>query len=605
MSFEETGATVQTSSVSDIPTNGKVEQVTPSAPQDPVASVASTEPQVPGKHALEQETLDSPDAKKPKLDEPQSTEPAQPSTVVQATPETGAPAMVPATMEPAPKPPAEPDMNNLPEHPLPAHQKKHAITSVKAVRRLKDASPFLNPVDIVKLNIPFYYNFIKRPMDLSTIEKKLNADAYETPEQVTEDFNLMVNNCFTFNGKESAISQMARNIQASFEKHMLNMPPKELPPGTQPSATKGTRRKATAGLEVPQLRRDSAVDNGRPKREIHPPKPKDMPYDIRPRKKKFQAELRFCQQVIKELFSKKYDSISYPFLVPVDPVALDCPTYFDVVKEPMDLGTVQSKLQNGEYENADAFERDVRLVFQNCYAFNPEGTAVNIMGHRLESVFNEKWTNRPSTPVSPPNLSDFDSDFEDDDDFNVDVDSITDPTIDFLVANIERMTQDLKKMRQEKYEQMKKEWLKKRKTKKGGKKGGKKRKESISQPNGIYPTHVTYEMKKEISEAMASINEKMLKNVIAIIKEGIPDLADDEEIELDMDQLNNETLLKLYNYIVRGKSSKSQRKKKKANSEEKKIESLKKKLQQFEDAEVDESSEDDDDDDEDESSEEE
>ncbi|KAG7902994.1 hypothetical protein KL907_004127 [Ogataea polymorpha] len=605
MSLEEPSASIQTSSISDIPVNGK------------------SELEVSGKHALDSESPDSSDVKKQKLDadEQPTAQPDQTATAgvpeqqpeqqpeqpkVEATPDTGAPALVPANMEPAPKPPPEPDMNNLPEHPLPAHQKKHAITSIKAVRRLKDAGPFLTPVDTVKLNIPFYYNFIKRPMDLSTIERKLNVDAYETPEQVVEDFNLMVDNCITFNGKDSAISQMARNIQASFEKHMLNMPPKDLPPGMQVSATKGTRRKTNAGLEVPQLRRDSALDNGRPKREIHPPKPKDMPYDIRPRKKKFQAELRFCQQVIKELMSKKYDSISYPFLVPVDPVALDCPTYFDVVKEPMDLGTIHSKLQNGEYENADEFEKDVRLVFHNCYLFNPEGTAVNIMGHRLESVFNEKWANRPTTPVSPANISDLDSDYDDDDDFNVDIDSITDPTIEFLVANIERMTQDLKKMRQEKYEQMRKEWLKKRKNKKGTKKGTKKRKESVSQPNGIYPTHVTYEMKKEISEAMGSINEKMLKNVIAIIKEGIPDLADDEEIELDMDQLNNETLLKLYNYIVKGKSSKSQRKKKKGgNSEEKKIESLKKKLAQFENAEADESSDEDDDDDEDESSEEE
>ncbi|GME94416.1 unnamed protein product [Ambrosiozyma monospora] len=257
---------------------------------------------------------------------------------------------------PAPKPPPEPDMNNLPEHPMPPHQKKHALNSIKAVKRLKDAGPFLHPVDTVKLNIPFYYNYIKRPMDLSTIEKKLNVNAYEIPEQVLSDFKVMVNNCHLFNGKDSAISHMVNNIEASFEKHMLNMPPKDLP---APTTHKGKRKPSTS--DVPKIRRESAVDNGRPKREIHPPKPKDMPYDIRPKKKKFQAELRFSQQTLKELTSKKYDSFSFPFLQPVDPVALDCPTYFDIVKEPMDLGTVGSKLQNGEYENADQFERDVRL----------------------------------------------------------------------------------------------------------------------------------------------------------------------------------------------------------------------------------------------------
>ncbi|GMG19332.1 unnamed protein product [Ambrosiozyma monospora] len=505
---------------------------------------------------------------------------------------------------PAPRPPPEPDMNNLPEHPMPIHQKKHGINSIKAVKRLKDAGPFLHPVDIVKLNIPFYYNYIKRPMDLSTIEKKLNADAYETPEQVLSDFKVMVNNCHLFNGKDSAISHMVNNIEASFEKHMLNMPPKDLP--TPATTHKGKRKPSTT--DVPKIRRESALDNGRPKREIHPPKPKDMPYDIRPKKKKFQAELRFSQQTLKELTSKKYDSFSFPFLQPVDPVALDCPTYFEIVKEPMDLGTVGSKLQNGEYENADQFERDVRLVFQNCYAFNPEGTPVNMMGHRLEAIFNDKWAKRPVTPVTPPAVSEDESEEEVEEEFNVDVNSITDPTIEFLVASIDRMSAELKQMRQAKYDQMKKEWMKKKKaSSKNGKKGKKKKGHNGSGnargsngSNSIYPVHVTYDMKKEISEAMSTITDKMLKNVIAIIKEGVPDLGDDDEIELDMDQLNNATLLKLYNYIVKGKGKSSKKKAKSATSEEKKIENLKRKLEQLERVNnTQESSDDDDDDDDD------
>lgn len=57
--------------------------------------------------------------------------------------------------EPAPAPPPEPDMNNLPQNPIPKHQQKHALLAIKAVKRLKDARPFLQPVDPVKLDIPF------------------------------------------------------------------------------------------------------------------------------------------------------------------------------------------------------------------------------------------------------------------------------------------------------------------------------------------------------------------------------------------------------------------------------------------------------------------
>ncbi|KAF0900537.1 hypothetical protein E2562_032132 [Oryza meyeriana var. granulata] len=44
------------------------------------------------------------------------------------------------------------------------------------------AGPFLVPVDAVKLNIPDYFDIIKKPMDLGTIEKKLNAGMSHLPD---------------------------------------------------------------------------------------------------------------------------------------------------------------------------------------------------------------------------------------------------------------------------------------------------------------------------------------------------------------------------------------------------------------------------------------
>jgi hypothetical protein len=38
---------------------------------------------------------------------------------------------------------------------------------------------------------------------------------------------------------------------------------------------------------------------------------------------------------------------------PVDPVALGIPTYFDVIKTPMDLGTVSARLARGGYGSAE------------------------------------------------------------------------------------------------------------------------------------------------------------------------------------------------------------------------------------------------------------
>ncbi|CCH46128.1 Bromodomain-containing factor 1 [Wickerhamomyces ciferrii] len=457
-----------------------------------------------------------------------------------------------SNMTPAPKPPAEPDMNNLPEKPLPKHQAGFANKTLKIIKRMKDAGPFLHPVDTVKLQIPLYYNFITRPMDLSTIERKLNANAYAELQEFIDDFNLMVDNCVRFNGAESGIAQMSRNIQASFEKHMLNAPPKDLPPTATKTTASGRRKQSSTPSElnasgVPTIRRDSTANGGRPKREIHPPKPKDMPYDIRPRKKKFVPELRFSQQVLKELTSKKYESFNYPFLEPVDPVALNCPTYFDYVSEPMDLSTVQNKLNNNIYENADEFERDIRLIFQNCYSFNPEGTAVNMMGHRLEAVFDKRWVDRPVTPATPQQSDDEEE--EESEEEEIDESAITNPAIQFLEQQLETMKLQLAKLKKEELEKIRRERSKKKKSSKP-----KKRRRRTSDASFT----VTYEMKKELSEKMGELSERKLNQVLSIIGEALNiNSSNGEEIELDMDQLDNATLVKLYTFVVKKKSSSS------------------------------------------------
>jgi bromodomain-containing factor 1 len=494
-------------------------------------------------------------------------------------------------MEPAPMPPAEPDMNNLPDNPIPKHQQSYAVRVIKIIKRMKDAAPFLQPVDIVKLNIPLYYNFIPRPMDVSTMEKKLSVSAYADVKDFVKDFNLMVDNCIRFNGAESVIAQMARNIQASFEKHMLNMPERDV--SIAAKANGGRRKTSSTPGElnsegVPTIRRDS-VANGRPKREIHPPKTKDLPYDVRPRKKKYVAELRFSQQVLKELISKKYESFNFPFLEPVDPVALNCPTYFDYVKEPMDFATIQNKLNNNQYENADQFERDVRLVFHNCYAFNPEGTAVNMMGHRLEAIFEKKWIDRP---VAPPTPSHSDEEFYSDDESDDEIDEtqITNPAIQFLEEQLHRMKQQLDKLKKEELDKLRKE----RSSKKRSKPKKKKRSTSGYESSAV----ITYDMKKELSEKISELPEKKLNQVLAIISESMNiNNQNGDEIELDMDQLDNATILRLYTLVVKKKSSsnghrrssstahtgkKSKKGKNMTEAEQsRQIESLKKKIEMF------------------------
>ena len=48
--------------------------------------------------------------------------------------------------------------------------------------------------------------------------------------------------------------------------------------------------------------------------------------------------LNECKTLTKTLSE---DENAWPFLEPVDPVAQNCPTYFEVITNPMDLGTIK------------------------------------------------------------------------------------------------------------------------------------------------------------------------------------------------------------------------------------------------------------------------
>ncbi|ODQ65354.1 Bromodomain-containing protein, partial [Nadsonia fulvescens var. elongata DSM 6958] len=496
------------------------------------------------------------------------------------------------------------------------HQLKFALAAIRSLKRLKDAGPFLHPVDAVKLNIPTYYDVIQNPMDISTMEKKLNAGEYETVMEFGIDMEYIVANCVAFNGPDSFISNMVKSIKASFDKHMQNMPLYELVTaasrkkkastpvvanGNTSGAQKSVPVAENSGLEIKS-------ETGRPRREIHPPKPKDMPYsDMRPRNKRYAAELRFCSQVLKELYSKKHKSISFAFLQPVDPVALDCPTYFDIVKKPMDLGTVTQKLNNNQYENGDEFRDDIKQIFENCYAFNPKGSPVNIMGHQLESVFDKKWEEKPIYQPTPPPASSHDSE-EDESDDEETVAATTNPAIAFLEQQLERMKQDLLKMKKEAAKEARKAakaLAKKRKSKKSSEKRKTTKRRRRSSATKNEPMTISYEMQQELARKIYTLDEQKTAHVINIIHQSMPELSNNGqgEIELDMDLLDRNTLEKLYKFVVlEGKklsinsssfnmngskpSSKAKTTKKRSKSlteaeQAKQIEDIQKKIKQF------------------------
>ncbi len=64
-------------------------------------------------------------------------------------------------------------------------------------------------------------------------------------------------------------------------------------------------------------------------------------------------------------------------------------SYFDVIKAPMDMSTMNAKLESGQYKDRFAFEADFRLMTNNAKTYNMPGSFAHNETLELESFFDK------------------------------------------------------------------------------------------------------------------------------------------------------------------------------------------------------------------------
>lgn len=75
----------------------------------------------------------------------------------------------------------------------------------------------------------------------------------------------------------------------------------------------------------------------------------------------------WCLKIISELMGW---TILDAFKRPVDPIKDGVEDYFEVIKNPIDLGTIKSKLNNGGYDKFEDFVGDIKRIYLNCKEYN-------------------------------------------------------------------------------------------------------------------------------------------------------------------------------------------------------------------------------------------
>ncbi|XP_022877444.1 transcription factor GTE4-like isoform X3 [Olea europaea var. sylvestris] len=104
--------------------------------------------------------------------------------------------------------------------------------------------------------------------------------------------------------------------------------------------------------------------------------------------KNMNQVFRSCSNLLQRLMKHKH---GWVFNEPVNAKALGLRDYHDIIKHPMDLGTIKNRLSQNWYKSPREFAEDVRLVFRNAMIYNPKGQDVHIMAEQLLEIFEERW----------------------------------------------------------------------------------------------------------------------------------------------------------------------------------------------------------------------
>ncbi|CBI20216.3 unnamed protein product, partial [Vitis vinifera] len=249
-----------------------------------------------------------------------------------------------------------------------------------------------------------------------------------------------------------------------------------------------------------------------------------------------------CSNLLAKLMKHKH---GWVFNNPVDVKGLGLHDYYSIIKHPMDFGTVKSRLSKNWYKSPREFAEDVRLTLQNAMTYNPKGQDVHCMAEELLKIFEEKWaaieadlywrfgmghdagTPTPTSRKAPylhhhhsPEMRTVDRSGS----MAMPIDSNLKP------GNFAHMRMPVPK------------------------------KPKAKDP---HKRDMTYEEKQKLSSNLQSLPSEKLDHIVQIIKKRNSAVSQqDDEIEVDIDSVDAETLWELDRYVTNYKKSLSKNKRK-------------------------------------------
>uniref|UniRef100_A0A8C9JY30 Bromo domain-containing protein n=1 Tax=Panthera tigris altaica TaxID=74533 RepID=A0A8C9JY30_PANTA len=287
-----------------------------------------------------------------------------------------------------------------------------------------------------------YHKIIKNPMDMGTIKKRLENSYYWSASECMQDFNTMFTNCYIYNKPTDDIVLMAQALEKIFLQKVAQMPQEEVE--LLPPAPKGKGRKPAGGTQSAGTQQVAAVSSvtpaaplqsvppppsptpplaplrrqtGRPRRAPPPPPTSPLvPPEAPPVRDFIVYNVTQCVETrARRAYMAAAGARIPPFLPPRAAASLGGPCRRGLAgrgvagwgrrpSHPV-ARVLQKKMDSREYPDAQGFAADIRLMFSNCYKYNPPDHEVVAMARKLQESRGPGFSpgaDRPAAGTRPP-----------------------------------------------------------------------------------------------------------------------------------------------------------------------------------------------------------
>jgi transcriptional activator SPT7 len=207
------------------------------------------------------------------------------------------------------------------------------------------------------------------------VRKKLQQDKKAAEDAAKRSFHTLF---YTLESDRDAMLEQQKldELDRQVEIETSGAPANAPPTGATPAPQQGTLSTTNLGASSLTLKHlISRIDAQRDKVHATDAQLRSLISEVRKNRSKWANEDRVGQEELYEstekvLMELKANEHAHPFLQRVN--KREAPDYYNVIKHPMDIGTMMKKLKQLQYKSKKEFVEDLMLIWSNCLKYNAD-----------------------------------------------------------------------------------------------------------------------------------------------------------------------------------------------------------------------------------------